>query len=189
MCNRNKYIMVPFSGFFDILILTMALGMSLVIVIVWMSRSPSPPSSVSEVFRQRVCDPIPESVTNLMLDRSDTTRTKLCVMHFKISKEDLMSIVNSRPFKEFDWIKYRREEGSLIWGQGSHPFGLRDTDGRKLYTPTTGIIPPDWFRPNELQNPKVYVQDQVDGKNKTRILIYDESRSEAYFIEYHHWGF
>jgi len=157
-------------------------------------RPPAVPRSPCEVFREHVCDPIPQSVTDVKLDQPDKVRTlfanELYVMRFKINKVDLMSIVNARPFKEFDWVEYvERQDGVLHWGRGSHPFGLHDMGLCLLYAPAMGVVPPDWFKPNEWQSPKVFVRERVGGKDRTQILIYDEDLSEAYFIEHHHWGF
>ena len=120
---------------------------------------------------------------------------RMYVMHFKISKDYIALIVNSRAFEEFERINYRQGTrwDSLRWGNTS---SNRLDSQRNLYlgkNSQTMIVykdsdqrPPEWFRPNDWNNPKVYSISEKWGRSRryrTNVLIFNEDLEEAYFFE------
>jgi len=143
----------------------------------------------SRIFSKYVLEPIPKSVVDIKVDELEYPGLGHCyVMRFKIEKDDVVLILNSRAFKEFTSIIYEQEQ--LIWRGIDHaPDLLRLTftgGGCPLYTNRQHEAP-EWFRPNDWTSPKVYVVREKHGKStryKTKVLIFDEKLEEAYFVEY-----
>ena len=114
-------------------------------------------------------------------------------MRFKISKADVELILKSRIFEEFEWEYYKN--GDLHWKGADKTEFDPNTNTRSvtfgggnlpLYT-AQSQQPPEWFTPNEWDNPKVYKFEEKWGKTKRtqiKILIFNEESEEAYFIEY-----
>jgi len=152
-------------------------------------RSPSP----SQAFRKFVCDPIPKSVKEIKMDR----RVELLglvgahryVLHFRIDKEDLWPIVNSKQFKEVQYIEYDDESGLLRWAEEPPPNPYSEeplswkTVSLSLYSLRSGETDPAWFSLEQWDSPKVYV---LEDRNvyRARFLVYNEQLGEAYFIDY-----
>jgi len=136
-------------------------------------------TNTSRVFRQYVCDPVPKSVQHVKVHRRWELSGHRYVMHFEIDPNDLSSILDSRQFKEVSKVRYR--DGSLCWDlDSSHSEELW------LYPPSHGGLAPDWFRPNDWNSPKAYryKERQPNYRQHMQVLVYNDERGEAYFIEY-----
>jgi len=159
----------------------------------------SPDALGSQIFRKYIIKPVPKSVTDIKVDKLSPGGLfgsgRSYVMHFKISKDDVALIVNSRAFEEFELITYQKGTrwGNLRWGnRSSH----RLDSQRNLYLGKTSqsmIVykdydqrPPEWFRPNDWNSPKVYSISEKWGRSRryrTNVLIFNEDLEEAYFFE------
>ncbi len=159
-----------------------------------LSVPPMPPPS--EVFRQHIMDPIPESVTNIKADRPSVIGAYKYVLRFNISRNDLDSIINSRPFQRVWNVKY--DNGYLDWGwDRSGPLGIPKYGGSMIVYDRKGPREPGWFRPKLGDNAEVYAFEKVGDRvntqifdyepkvydrHDTQVLIYNEKEGEAYFI-------
>ena len=151
----------------------------------------------AKIFKEYILDPIPKSVANTKVDELDVRGLgHRYVMRFEINKEDVASILNTRPYKEFISVTYD-EFNFLTWHgskdrstdlqKGSQHFDLGTGGGIPLYSNEHQTEMPEWFRPNELTSPKAYVVREKYGRStryRTKILIFDEDKEQAYFIEY-----
>lgn len=133
----------------------------------------------SRVFMKYVCRPIPKSVKDIKVHRPWEPSGHRYVMHFKISKEDVMLILNARRFKEVTNVEY--ETGTLCWDvDPSHGHAL------PLYYTHKGQLGPDWFRPDQWADPKCYYfhERNICYRMQRQVLIYNDDLGEAYFVEY-----
>ena len=133
----------------------------------------------SRVFRRYVCKPIPKSVKGIKVDHPWELSGHRYVMHFKISKDDVMLILNARRFREVTNVEY--ETGTLCWDvDPSHGHAL------PLYYAHKGQLGPDWFRPEEWVDPKCceFKERNIRYRQQIQILIYNDDLGEAYFVEY-----
>ena len=131
----------------------------------------------SRVFKKYVCNPIPKSVKDIKVHRPWELSGHRYVMHFKISKADLELILNSRRFKKMMDLWYRN--GILhVTVDSSH--------GEMLHVFRVEQRHPKWFRPDNWDNQKVYrfKERNIEYRKNMKILIYNETLSEAYFVEY-----
>lgn len=140
----------------------------------------------SEIFKQFVLDPIPESVTDIKADQPRTIRGYRYTLLFNINREDLGLIIDSEPFQEVQNVEYKN--GNLTW------------EWDKSHSETAIIYKdwgPGWFEPEFGENSEVYafvkIGDQVNiqlyeykqkayDKEDMKILIYDPQKGQAYFI-------
>jgi len=131
----------------------------------------------SRVFNKYVCNPIPKSVEAIKVHRPWELNGHRYVMHFKISKADLEFIVNSRQFKEMMDFSY----GNDILHVTVDP-----SQGEMLPVFHGGQHGPDWFRPDDWDNPEVYLYKErnIEYREHLQILICNEKLAEAYFVEY-----
>ena len=148
----------------------------------------------SRIFSKYVLDPIPKSVADIKVDELEYPGLGHCyVMRFRIEKGDLTLVLNSQMFQEFTSVVY--EQGNLFWREINYqerdplknPLGGDTSSNLPLYTNQRQQQPPEWFRPNDWDIPKVYVVEEKYGKSRryqTKVLIYNEKLEEAYFIEY-----
>jgi len=154
----------------------------------------------SRIFKQYVCNPIPESVRNIRAHRPPEVSGHRYVMHFKIDETDLPLILSSKHFKKVEWVKYKN--GSIDWGD-TPPWEKQNKDeyvpgplhyegeSLYLYAPYNGRPEPEWFKPNDWDSPKVYVfkERNISYQQQIQILIYNEKLAEAYLVDYQegHW--
>lgn len=140
----------------------------------------------SEVFRQFILDPIPESVTDIKADQPRTIRGYRYTFLFNINREDLGLIIDSEPFQKVRNVEYKN--GNLTW------------EWDKSHSETAIIYKgwgPGWFEPEFGENSEVYafvkIGDKVNmqlfeykqkayDKEYMKILIYDPQKGQAYFI-------
>ena len=149
----------------------------------------------SRIFRAYVLEPIPESVDDFKFDQIEMplfSGGHMYVMRFKISKADTELILKSREFKEFEWDCYK---GDYLHWKGAHKITYDPNTNTYTSTSTSGSLPlyrglkqqpPEWFKPNDWDNAKVYKYEQDWGKSDrvhTKILIFNEELEEAYFVE------
>jgi len=156
---------------------------ALILIMAGMNCRREPPSSgnhtlgrsESQIFKEYVLKPIPGSVTDLRVDKPETSwdiRHKY-VMRFKISTADIELILKSRRFEEFGWDRY--ENDNLYW-QGADKVEFDPNtntrsvtfggDNLPLYTGPHDE-PPEWFSPNDWDNPKVYKFEEKWGKTQS----------------------
>jgi hypothetical protein len=150
----------------------------------------------SRIFKKYVLEPIPKSVADIKVHELDVPGLgRRHVMRFKIEKNDVTLILNSRAFREFDSVSYN-ELGYLTW-HGAPNVTVDPAEGPQivfgggawlpLYTKQRQQDEPEWFNPNALSSPKAYVLTQRHGKSTrdlTKVLVFDEDTEEAYFVEY-----
>jgi hypothetical protein len=134
--------------------------------------NPSP----SRLFRRYVLDPIPASVTEIKSDRPWEFTGHRYILQFRISKDDLDLILNSRLFKEVKYLKYY--DGNIVWEESP-----RLSQDLTLYNyPEENR--PSWFRPELWKNPKAYAFQEQHDRKHIQILLYNEQLNQVYFIEY-----
>ena len=157
---------------------------------------PPPMPPPTELFKQHIMDPIPESVTNIKTDRPSVIGGYTYTLRFNISRADLDSIINSRPFQRVWNVKYNN--GYLDWGwDRSGPLGVPKYGSSMIVYDPKGPRKPAWFRPKLSDNPEVYAFEKVGDRVNTQIfeyepkvydrhdtefLLYNEKEGEAYFI-------
>jgi hypothetical protein len=141
----------------------------------------------SEVFRQYIIEPIPESVTDIKADQPRTIRGYGYTLRFNINREDLGLIIDSEPFQKVRNVEYRN--GDLHWG-----WDRRHSENAIIYS---GWAKPRWFKPNISESSEVYVFVKIGDlvntqlyeykikaydKKYLKILIYNPKKGQAYFI-------
>lgn len=159
----------------------------------------APPAPPEEIFTGYVLNPIPESVTNIKTDQPGNFFGYEYTFRFNISREDLSSLIDSRPFIRIWNVKYKN--GCIDWGWDRAGFMGTAKVGHSM--PLYGDnwdLPrePVWFKPGLWENPEAYgfykvgnlVNNQVlerdwqklNGPVTIQVLLYNEKESEAYFI-------
>lgn len=146
-----------------------------------LSKPPMPPPS--EIFRQHILDPIPESVINIRADQAmNVLSSYRYTLRFNINKADVAELIYSNSLVrvwnvEFKW------NGHLFWAWDTW-HGL----------PTNGVIiivydsqrwrrKPKWFRPELWDNPEAYAfREKIGDRMYNQVLLYNEKEGEAYFI-------
>lgn len=140
-------------------------------------QKPPPMPPPSEVFRQHVLDPIPESVTNIKADQPKNILGYRYTLRFNINRADLAKLINSGPLVRVWNVKYGK--GRLKWAWDTwhgHSMSGSDVIVYKRREPA-------WFRPELWDNPEAYAFDEtVGGRMNTKVLLYNEKEDEAYFI-------
>jgi hypothetical protein len=143
-------------------------------VAIALSRAKSAPSGPpSDIFRQFVVDPIPESVTEIKVDQTLALFGYGYTLRFKISRPDLALIINSRAFKRVSNIRYDKKDTFLNWTWDTGP-------GAAMFVYARGKHRPSWFMPETLVNTEAYAIPV--GAGDTRVLLYGEKEGEAYLI-------
>lgn len=186
--KHKKYLLI-------LLIAPMLVFLTLAIAIYILTTPPS----ASRAFRRFVCDPIPKSVKEIKMDRHVPLRGFLgkhrYLFHFSIDEADLSLILNSRPFKEVQSIKYNDKNGILSWGDEptiitgytdsvtSHTSVKQRGLSLLLYNVHSEERAPEWFSLEQWANPKVYVFEQREVI-RIRILVYHKNLGEAYFVDW-----
>lgn len=149
-------------------------------------------------FRKYVLNPVPASVKKIKADQPQNIFGYKYTFRFIINRKDLALLINSRPFVKVWNVEY--ENGRLDWGwDRAGPLG-KSVRGQSmtLYHRHKWPWRPLWFRPKISDNSEVYVyykagdlenveafdrdMKKSNGRVKTRILIYNEKKSEAYYI-------
>jgi hypothetical protein len=152
-------------------------------------RTPVPPE---ETFRQYVLSPIPKSVTNIKADPASIIFGYTYTFRFKINRDDLGLIINSRPFIRVWNVKY--ENGCLSWHwDRDGPFGIGLYGSSMDCYDSKGE--PRWFRPGMWDDPETYAfskhgdlvnietfEKDSSGPVEIRVLLYNEKENEAYFV-------
>ena len=172
----------------NVLLVFVFIIFAILILILYLNINPKMTNErASEIFKQFILDPIPESVTDIKADQPRTIRGYRYTFLFNINREDLGLIIDSEPFQKVRNVKYRN--GNLVWewDQGYSETAI-------IYK---GWTKPGWFRPELSENSEVYafvkIGDQVniqlfDYKQKAydkeymKILIYNPKKGQAYFI-------
>ncbi len=178
-----------------ILLLVLLNCIALLFIFAWiiiLKPPKTPQTPPSEVFRQYVLGPIPESVTNIRADQPKNFGGYRYTFRFNINRDDLGLLINSRPFVRVWNVKYRDDSLDWAWDRDG-PFGTgRYNSGMPCYDYTRE---PGWFRPGLWDNPEAYafwkegdlVNIEIFGKKSNgptdiRVLLYNEDEAEAYFV-------
>ena len=166
-------------------------------------KSPPMPTP-SELFREHLLDPIPESVKNIKADRPSEILGYTYTLRFNINRADLELLIKSGTLERVWNVKY--ENGYLNWDWD--PPRLYGTPGRQISLPSSGMNiivyhrkgrrEPAWFKLKLWDNPEAYVfykkgdlvnfqafeRDELEtsGRTTIQVLLYNENESEAYFI-------
>jgi len=176
--KRKRYLLILAASVFLVLVM-------LAITIAHLVR----PLSPSRAFRKFVCDPIPKSVREIKVDlASGFLGDYMYVLHFRIDEPDLLPILNSRPFREIQYIKYDSTTGSLSYAE-EDPYSLRPAIRRAvgrgfgLYDVCRGEREPEWFNLEQWDSPKVYMweKERIDLYH-VRLLVFNKELGEAHFI-------
>ena len=165
MARKCYFYIVLLSVISTILIVASVIGIFL--------KGPSP----SRAFRKLVWSPILKSVEDIKMDRRISVfGSHWYVFQFRVDKQDLSLILNSRAFQKVPSIKFT-ESGQLWWGdpmKGGHSLSL--------YYPVTKRHAPVWFNLRQWNSPNVYVIFN-EHVIRSRLLVYNENLGEAYFID------
>jgi hypothetical protein len=156
----------------------------------------------TDLFKMFVIDPVPASVTDLRIYRPKYLYGKVYVMNFKISSDDLQTILKAKPFVErSDWefdpqdryypLRWKYYE---IVGTDDEKKEFQRGIVREIITfdrDENGNIKPDWFKPDKLA--RLYSFDinntPYNPNDITRhVLIYDVVLHEAYYLKYETGG-
>ncbi|HON90405.1 MAG TPA: hypothetical protein PKZ07_02465 [Sedimentisphaerales bacterium] len=129
-----------------------------------------------ELFKQHVLNTQPQSVTDIRVDQARQIFGYGYVFRFRISKPDVALIVGSRPFQRVENTKYEP------WGELHFEWSPVSWDGLAVYP--TGTSKPDWFAPEEWQDPEAYAFEEKSTRQSTYILLYNEQAQEAYFFAF-----
>lgn len=138
-------------------------------------RQKQPVSGTSrELFKQHVLDPIPESIREIRVDRTQQVFGYGLTFRFKVSGADLDRILESRPFTEMMNISYRNRV--LHWD--SEPSGGQTV----LLYPSESDVP-TWFDLEIQEATQGYaVFDDQGYRWSMWILIYQPVLEDTYFI-------
>ncbi len=142
-------------------------------------KKPPPMPPPSEIFRQHILDPIPESVTNIKADQPKKILGYRYAIRFNINRVDLVLLTDSQPFERVWNVKYR--DGRLRWDWDPPGGVTRRRISMIVYHPN-GPRKPAWFSPDLWDNPEAYAFRKVDDHVNTKVLLYNEKEGEAYFI-------
>lgn len=150
-------------------------------------------TEASAAFGRYVLAPIPESVTNIRADQPKKIRGYRYTFRFKINRDDLGLLINSRPFMRVWNVKYKNRNLSWYWESGDGNYGIPKYGSSMVCYKYTRE--PDWFRPGLWDNPEAYafwkegdlVNIQRFGKDTSgpveiRVLVYNEKEAEAYYV-------
>jgi len=153
-----------------------------------------PQAPPDELFKKYILSPIPASVTDIRADQPSKIIGYRFTFRFKINREDLALIINSRPFMRVLNVEYKNGYISWQWNRDG-PFGTGPTLDIPCYDHTRE---PRWFRPGRWDNPEAYafrkVGDRVNietydkdsrgprGPTNIQVLLYNEEEAEAYFV-------
>ena len=99
-----------------------------------MQKSPPMPTP-SELFREHLLDPIPESVKNIKADRPSEILGYTYTLRFNINRTDLELLIESRTLEKVWNVKY--ENGYLNWDW--YPPRLYGTPGHQISLPGSGM--------------------------------------------------
>ncbi|HUU18795.1 MAG TPA: hypothetical protein VMW72_16715 [Sedimentisphaerales bacterium] len=102
-------------------------------------------TEASTAFRRYVLNPIPESVTNIRADQPKKIRGYRYTFRFKINRDDLGLLINSRPFMRVWNVKYKNRNLSWYWERGDGNYGIPKYGSSMVCYKYTRE--PDWFRP------------------------------------------
>ena len=147
-----------------------------------------------EAFHRLVLNPEPNSVADLLVDRVEDYGEDdyLYVLRFTINRDDLQTIINSRPFERTKMRYY--SDGILKWRiTEGDPRGLikgvivnqDNADGYKYEIIYESIkAQPSWLDLGEWQNMEMYVCDQKNESyyENSQYLIFNNELKQAYFI-------
>ena len=136
------------------------------------------------LFRRVVSFRVPQSVEEVRTDVFRTFGEHYYVLRFNISKQDLDAIVNSQHFARLGHIRY---------SAGCVNYGIHANVGTTLVLYGRRRKEPSWLDLREWKNPSAYLveQEAENCRYKARLLVHDEERGAAYFLEYEvkgHWG-
>ena len=161
-----------------------------------LSQQPMPPPS--EIFRKYVMNPIPESVTNIKVDKASEFYGYTYTLRFRINRADIALLIDSRPFERVWNVRY--EDGCLDWAWNTWSGFSLNGVSISLYGAGIWRREPMWFKPELWDNPEAYafyrVGDQVNIKaleyerkaydrTDIQVLLYNENEGQAYFIVSH----
>jgi len=137
------------------------------------------PAQPSDLFERYVLSPIPDSVTEIKANQTQAVLGYGFTFRFKISKEDLNLIVNSRLYKRATRMEYK---DGIIMCNWDPTFGDM-TSGLTTYVYPPSLHKPAWFELETWDNPEAYAIYEVKEYQRNMwILAYNEDAGEAYFI-------
>lgn len=146
-----------------------------------LSKPPMPPPS--EIFRQHILDPIPESVTNIRADQAmNVLSSYRYTLRFNINRADVAELIYSNSLVRVWKVKYKKN-GRLFWAWDTW-HGL-PTNGVDIivYDSRRWRRKPKWFRPELWDNPEAYAfEEKIGDRMYIQVLLYNEKEGEAYFI-------
>ena len=148
-----------------------------------LTQRSAPMPSPTEVFRQHILDPLPESVTNMKVDRPKDFMGYRYTLRFDLNRADLSLLVDSLSLKRIWSVRYAN--GYLHWGW-DRPGGLlgisKHSTTMTVYH-SKGSRKPEWFGPELWDDPEAYaLENESGGDTNTKVLIYNEKEGQAYFI-------
>jgi len=147
-----------------------------------LTQKPKPIPPPAEVFRLHICDPLPESVEDIKVDRPKYFMGYRYVIRFSIDKADIHRLVKSVSLKRIWNIRYER--GNLHWDWDKPGrFGISKHSTTMIVYNSKGPGRPKWFRLELWHDSESYAfTEKIGGKTNTKVLIYNEEKGQAYFI-------
>lgn len=125
-----------------------------------------------ELFRQEVLNPIPRSVKEIRVDRTQEVFGYGLTFRFKIDVSDVDLIIQARPFKRMTDFTYQNRV--LHWDVEDSP------GGTVLLYPSDSHVPP-WFTLGTTENAQGYVVMDDEGYRWSMwMLIYDRELRDRY---------
>jgi len=151
--------------------------------------------SDTDLFKMFVIDPVPTSVADLRIYRPKYFYGTVYVMNFKISSDDLQTIIKAKPFVERSNWEFDPQDRyhQLQWKYYEIKDPVDETEEpqrfivREIITldrDENGYTKPDWFRPDQLA--RLYSCNL--SKSTKHVLIYDVKLREAYYLKYETGG-
>ncbi|MBP7050711.1 MAG: hypothetical protein KBE65_06835 [Phycisphaerae bacterium] len=150
-------------------------------------------TSSQSLFRAALVSPIPESVTDIRVDRVggffvDSVVNPSChtyIMRFNISVKDFSRVLAASAFSTLGWVEY--ESGSLHFGMTRNVGGSIELYG------TRWNREPGWFDLGQWKGYEAYIMEQEVPTSwyKVRVLVYDRLATRACLIEHEvtgSWG-
>ncbi|MHC4172949.1 MAG: hypothetical protein ACYTBX_03980 [Planctomycetota bacterium] len=145
-----------------------------------LSKPPMPPPS--EIFRQHILDPIPESVANIRADQpKNLLGSYRYTLRFNIDRADLALLIDSLSLVRVWNVEYR--DGDLFWALDTWRGLSMNGVTIIVYDSRRRRREPKWFRPELWDNPEAYAfREKIGDRMYTQVLLYNEKEGEAYFI-------
>ena len=141
------------------------------------------------LFRQYVYYPIPESVSQIKVDKPMSRGGYGYVFRFNIKREDFETIRKSRSFRKIVNIDYLKGEG-LYWYWEDWDITKPGGEQGISFSMYALVRKPSWYDLPTWVNPEAYALWNVDTNKNVdiQVLLYNSNLRQAYFVTFHYDG-